>query len=158
MFWFALNVVRHFLLQQFKECCVGRHILFCMWYRKHNGMHQNKRKKAFYIENWFWCSCSWCFWLLYVAQLMTNIYTLLTVLLCVMHWSVCGFLMVCMFPPNKLPSAAWTQMLVCSIPLNSLPIQFCFLWWSSPVPASSCVQNVSCICSCPWLPTAQYLL
>lgn len=40
---------------------------------------------------------------------MTDMYTLLSLLLCVMHWSLCTFLMVCMLSPNKLPSAAWNR-------------------------------------------------
>jgi len=118
---------------------------------------------VFYIENWFWCSCLWCFLLLYVAQLMITMYTLLSLLLCGMHWSVCAFLMVCMFPPNKLPSAAWTRCWYVSFlqtvsPANSVSCDVLLLFLLLPVSKMCLVSALVCdflqlsiCCSAGWM-------
>ena len=69
---------------------------------------------------------------------MTNMYTLLTVLPCVLHWSACAFLTVCTFPPNKLPSAAWIRcwyvpFLQTVLPANSVSCDGLLLFLLLPV-------------------------
>jgi hypothetical protein len=55
-----------------------------------------------------------------------------------MHWSVCAFLMVCMFPANKLPSAAWTRCWYVPFLQTCQPILF-------PVMVFSCSYFFLCL-------------